>query len=43
MPERRFLKRRIAKRTINIVQECPDIGEVVEKYLQEQCGSRCLA
>lgn len=33
--ERRFLTRRILRQTSKIIEECPDIGEVIEKYVED--------
>lgn len=35
LAERRFLSRKVSKRTSKIIRDCPDIGEKIELFVQE--------
>ena len=34
--ERNFLQRKTSKRTSSVLQECPNIGEVIEKFVMDR-------
>ena len=39
LAERRFLSWKVSKRTSKILRDCPNIGQTIESFVQDQCGS----